>query len=721
MYKPKICPICGETFEVKSARQKYCNRPVIRKCEVCGKEYQSKCTVTYPKTCSKKCQDIYAHQQSVASYASINKICALCGKEFTPRNNTQVVCDNKHSRNCIICGKLFDLEKWRHLSLNEIPQTCSRECATKLRFKDGNPFTNPESREKAKKTLLEKYGVEHPMHSDEIKAKLDATMQDKYGVKRFPQLKEAYKEKSIQTNREKFGADWKSQTEDWKFKTEATLMKHYGVTNPFQSKELREKGLANYQAKTGYDMPQHNPEVIAKTKQTNLDRFGVECPMNNPEIYEQIKQTMIDKYGAPYVLQSPELVEKIQATNKERYGYPVATQNPEIQQKIAKTMQERYGVEHWNESWEYRKSVMTDPTKIEEWKSFLADPDAYVASHFESIPNYRELEDALGVNATTIQAHLGSLDKMYLVKYTLSYAEDELLDMLHNIDPNMNIKQHNRQLIKPYEVDVFLPDYNIAIEMNPTGTHNSSIGSHESGSTPPSYHKMKTDLCEKNGVFLFHIFGYEWSHKKNIIESMLRNLTGNNLEKIYARKCEIRGVPGKDAFDFLQKNHRQGGVHSKIRLGLYYNNELVSLMTFGKMRNTMGLGNEDLSDCWELVRFCNKLNTSVIGGASKLFTYFVRQYTPIRVRSFSDRAHTRGTLYQTLGFTEVSRSNENYVWVNTKDNKAYSRVNAQKHNLKKFFKDNTIDLTRTEKEIMEAHGYVQVYDSGTITWQWTCN
>ena len=716
MYKPKTCPICGETFEVKSARQKYCNRPVIRKCEVCGKEYQSKCTITYSKTCSKKCQDIYAHQQSVASYSGMTKICVLCGKEFTPKNNTQKICNSEHYMTCEVCGKEFKIE-----NTLEIRRTCSDECHTKLRFANGNPFTNPESREKAKQTMLDKYGVEHPMHSDEIKAKLDATMQNKYGVRRFPQLKEAYKEKSIQTNRAKFGADWKSQTEDWKVKTEATLMEHYGVTTPMASSKILQKMRDNYKEKTGYDNPLQNPEVKEKIKQTNLDRFGVECAMNAPEIQEQIRQTMTDKYGAPYVLQSPILVEKIHTTNKERYGYPVATQNPEIQQKIAKTMQERYGVEHWNESWEYRKSVMTDPTKIEEWKSFLEDPDAYVASHFEDVPNYKELEEALGVNATTIQVHLASLDKLYLVKYTLSYAENELLDMLRRIDPNMNIKQHNRQLIKPYELDVFLPDYNIAIEMNPTGTHNSSIGSHESGPTPPSYHKMKTDLCEKNNVFLFHIFGYEWSHKKNIVESMLRNLTGNNLERIYARKCEIRNVPGKDAFDFLQKNHRQGGVHSKIRLGLYYNNELVSLMTFGKMRNTMGLGNEDLSDCWELVRFCNKLNTSVIGGASKLFTYFVRHYTPTRVRSFSDRAHTRGTLYQTLGFTEVSRSNENYVWVNTKDNKAYSRVNAQKHNLKKFFKDDTIDLTRTEKEIMEAHGYVQVFDSGTITWQWTCN
>ena len=199
---------------------------------------------------------------------------------------------------------------------------------------------------------------------------------------------------------------------------------------------------------------------------------------------------------------------------------------------------------------------------------------------------------------------------------------------------------------------------------------------------------------------------------------MLRNLIGCNSTKVYARQCEIREVNSKDAFDFLMANHRQSGVHSKFRYGLYYNDELVSLMTFGKMRNTLGIGNEDLSDCWELVRFCNKLNTSVVGGASKLFKHFIKVHNPVRIRSFSDRAHTKGTLYKTLGFSAISQSSEQYVWVNLADNKAYNRVNAQKHNLKKFFKDDTLDLTKTERQIMEEHGYVQVFDSGTITWEW---
>ena len=198
---------------------------------------------------------------------------------------------------------------------------------------------------------------------------------------------------------------------------------------------------------------------------------------------------------------------------------------------------------------------------------------------------------------------------------------------------------------------------------------------------------------------------------------MIANVLGHSIDKIYARNTEVKAVDGATAFKFLEQNHRQGGVNSKIRLGLYYNNKLVSLMTFNLMRNTIGR-NTNTTDCWELVRFCNILNTNVVGGASKLFKYFCKQYTPNRIRSFSDIAHTRGNLYKTLGFNKIHQSDPGYVWVDSYTDLAYHRVNAQKHNIKKFLQDDNIDLSQTERDIMVAHGYLQVYDSGTILWEW---
>lgn len=308
-----------------------------------------------------------------------------------------------------------------------------------------------------------------------------------------------------------------------------------------------------------------------------------------------------------------------------------------------------------------------------------------------------------------------------MISHQISSMEDEVTLFLQSILPDRTEMQHDtRRIITPLELDIYLPDYKLAIECNPTCTHNSTLPGFSENDQPKStvYHKNKSDRCENQNIFLFHLFGYDWTHKKQIIQSMLRNLVNCNETKIYARQCEIRSVSGKDAYNFLEQNHRQGGVHSKYRFGLYYKNELVSLMTFSKMRNTIGTGKTDLSDCYELVRFCNKINTSVVGSASKLFKHFIKNYPVNKIRSFSDRAHTRGTLYETLGFQEITRSDANYVWVNLKTDKAYHRVNAQKQNIKNFLKDDNIDLTKSENEIMQEHKFVKVYDSGTITWEW---
>lgn len=299
--------------------------------------------------------------------------------------------------------------------------------------------------------------------------------------------------------------------------------------------------------------------------------------------------------------------------------------------------------------------------------------------------------------------------------------EDEVVELLLSIDPDIEIQRNTHKVITPKELDIYLPQYQIGIECNPTSTHNSTVDPFTGGPStiPYNYHQAKSDSCDAKGVFLFHIFGPEWRCSRDVIESMLRNLLIKNSTKLYARNLVVKEVSSTDSRKFLQANHRQGPGASSVRLGLYDGDILVSLMTFGKMRNTIGTGKDDLSECWELVRFCNSLNTSVVGGASKLFKYFIREYSPIRIRSFSDRAHTRGTLYSTLGFEEVRRSEPNYVWVDMKTDKAYHRVNAQKQNIKKFLGDDGIDLSKSEREIMTEHGFVRVYDSGTITWEWT--
>ena len=128
--------------------------------------------------------------------------------------------------------------------------------------------------------------------------------------------------------------------------------------------------------------------------------------------------------------------------------------------------------------------------------------------------------------------------------------------------------------------------------------------------------------AEDAGIRLVHIFEDEWYFKQEIVKSMISNILGKTKRKIYARKCKIKEVGRFEKKLFLDKNHIQGDVVTNINIGLYYEGELVSLMCFGKRRVNLGKKTTNEGE-YELLRFCNLLNTSVIGGASKLFKYFI--------------------------------------------------------------------------------------------------
>ena len=324
------------------------------------------------------------------------------------------------------------------------------------------------------------------------------------------------------------------------------------------------------------------------------------------------------------------------------------------------------------------------------------------------------LASAIGVNdsSTLNWVHKYGIEDLVNIQY--SSIEVEVEAFLKSVDPKLKIIHNDRNVIKPMEVDLYLPDYKVGIECNPTSTHNSTKNNWNKDlpGIPQSYHQQKTDYAAEKGVFIFHLFGYEWSHKQGIIKSMLKNLIGKSERRIFARNTEIVELSYNECNEFLNANHRQGECTSSIRYGLLDEGELVSVMSFSKPRRTIGKQSED----WELLRFCSKLNTNVIGGASKLFKHFTNSHPNQSVISFSDKARTRGNLYSQLGFKLIRDSEPGYVWVDEKTDKAYGRVRAQKSNIEKLLNDPELDLSKSENYNMTTHGFVRVFDSGTAVW-----
>ena len=285
--------------------------------------------------------------------------------------------------------------------------------------------------------------------------------------------------------------------------------------------------------------------------------------------------------------------------------------------------------------------------------------------------------------------------------YGKSNGEIELFDYIKTIYSGI-ILDSDRKALNGKELDIYLPELNLAIEYN-------GIYYHSELFKDKDYHYDKWKLCSDRGIQLIQIYEDEWTHKQDIVKSRLNNLLGNS-KRIYGRKCIIKELKFKDVKQFLNENHLQGSINSKINLGLYYNNELVSLMTFGKPRKSMKYKTDSVN-IYELYRFCNKLNTTVIGGASKLFKHFINNYNVDEIYSFSS-LEWPGNVYEKIGLNLNNISDSSYWFIDGR--RRISRHTYNKQNLVKMGYDKNL----TAREILKELKIYKIYGAGNKRYIW---
>lgn len=285
-----------------------------------------------------------------------------------------------------------------------------------------------------------------------------------------------------------------------------------------------------------------------------------------------------------------------------------------------------------------------------------------------------------------------------------SYSEKELMSFIQD-NYHGEIISGYRGFDNQKEIDIYLPDIKVGFEYNGLLWHSSKYAKNNSMLN-------KLNSAESFGIKLINIFEDEWLYKKDICKSRILNIIGKS-EKIYSRKCIIKEISYKETKDFLNENHMQGTVPSKYNISLWYNGELVSVMTFGALRKNLGQTNK--SGYFELLRFCNKLNTSVIGGASRLFSYFIKKYNPIEIISYADRRWSQGNLYTKIGFDFIDNTKPSYSYIDGKKQVRINRYNLRKNIL--------IEKYNCPKEISETNfchsiGLYQVFDCGNKKYIW---
>jgi len=279
-----------------------------------------------------------------------------------------------------------------------------------------------------------------------------------------------------------------------------------------------------------------------------------------------------------------------------------------------------------------------------------------------------------------------------------SRGDRELAEFIKQTE---KIRYSTRNVISPLELDVYIPSKKVAFEYD-------GLYYHTENKVGKKYHLNKTNLCRDKGIRLIHIFEDEWRNKKDIVKSRIDSILGRTATKIYARKTEIKEVTFNDTKNFLNDNHVQGHCVSKIRYGLFYKKELVSIITFGKKRKNLGATHKDGE--YELIRFCNKINTTVVGGASKLLKYFENNYKPVKLISYADLRWSEGNLYCMLGFEKTSETRPGYYYM---PRGCKYRENRYKYRKSELVKQG-FDENKTEFEIMEERGFERIYDCGNI-------
>lgn len=434
-----------------------------------------------------------------------------------------------------------------------------------------------------------------------------------------------------------------------------------------------------------YDIHKSEENRLERIKQTMLDRYGVEHALQRTESKEKFKNTFNnrseeqnkvsrqkriktcqEKYGADNPLQSEEIKAKVRATNMQRRGCEFAMQSEEVKAKNRETLLRKYGADNASRVEEFKnKRVATIQDKFgvsnygevilpQEVRDILNSKEKLIQYIEESgLRTSVDIANKIGCSFSTLNLRINKYQIRNLIDNSKSHYETEISTLL----TSWGVLNYKSRMIlnSRLEIDFYCPDYNIGIEFNGDYWHNSL-------NKPKQYHFDKSKDAQSQGIRLIHIWEHEWNdpRKRPIIESMLKIAFGKIENRIYARNCEIREITNAEAKPFNDANHLQGHRNAAVTYGLFYNNQLVQLMSFSKTKYNKNLKGDN---SWEIIRGCPGSNNVVVGGVSKLFAHFIREYKPDAVFSYCDFNKFDGKGYEALGMKFIGYTGPDMKWL----------------------------------------------------------
>ena len=490
--------------------------------------------------------------------------------------------------------------------------------------------------------------------------------------------------------------------------------------------------------------PKLNPDKVKKVCPTcniefevsfykrNIQKFcSKTCSCNNEEIKEKnrsgVKKAFDDKYGT-HPMKTEEGISNLKNSISNKYGVEWISKKSGWYDTVKSNNLKKHGIEHYNNAekakitrkkWsnEFTNDIKrrTKSTKYKKHYDYLME--LFKENNLKFLC---KIEDYKGY-AVEHEYNFECSECNRLFVNTIDHPErvfcncchPEKIDTLEEkfykfltdeLPKNVIITRRDRTILVGKELDFYIPSMKIAFELNGLYWHSDA-----GGSINKNYHLNKTKACMYHGIKLIHIFENEWNYKEEIVKSYIRSLLNitRNVISFNANECLIKEVEFKEKVEFLNMNDLQGEDKSTIALGLYNNDILVSLMTFKTTKNYN----------WELMRYCNKIDTVIVGGASKLFSYFINNVKFTQIVSYSDRRYFDGDIYNKLGFKFVGYTPPNYYYIVNKYKDLKHRMSYQKHKLPKLLE--VFDINLSEWSNMKNNGYDRIWDCGNSKFIYT--
>lgn len=504
-------------------------------------------------------------------------------------------------------------------------------------------------------------------------------------------------------------------TEDIKKTSELTCLEKYGVTNGSQTSESRNKirDTANKVDRIDHMKSTKHQQYLASIAHINIEELKYLYITENWS-YEDIKQKYnISGYKLDKLLrdnnisksrsQSAALV--LQTKYSQAGGKDSYFEN--INKKRLQTIINKY------DSLENFSLIVSEKCK----NTWNLKSDQEIISLIDNLrEKYYSQPDKIAhakeVRSQTNLERYGVDNSYKLATYTSSSRPNsDFYNLLISFGFNVNCETYlpsSLQVKRGYRFDFQIE--NILLELNPWPFHNISWNPiPEVDPIDKFYHLNKTSTARENGYRCIHI--WDWDDQEKIIKSLLPKTP------VYARKCELQEVPKDICDQFLNKYHFQNTCKGQaIRYGLYYNNELIQVMTFGKPRYNK---NYD----YELLRLCTKNNYKVLGGANKLFSYFIKNNPSASIISYCDNSKFLGDVYSSLGMKLKDSGKPSRHWYHPKLKIHITDNFLRQRGFDQLFGDifGVYGKGTSNEDLMKIHGFLDIYDCGQSSYIWNSN